>query len=171
MFYPVIIFCKEIPRVVIAVTIIPAPSTPSVRKGIEFRGCRLKTHATRQPVHAPVSGKGIATSGIKEKRPYLINHFAFCFSSFLALQFKNRCTAVGNLFIWGSIFSRAHGKVMTGIRLPRIPQKKASYHWNSNSKIAKGIDALSSVIGADDRTSICNISVSVNLSVVPSGRN
>jgi len=88
--YPVTSSLNEIPRVVIAVTIIPAPKTPIVRKGMEFLGCKLKTQAARHPVHAPVSGNGIATRGTKEKRPYLINHFAFCFSNLFALQCRKR---------------------------------------------------------------------------------
>jgi hypothetical protein len=53
-----------------SVTIVPAISTPARTAGNVYRQRMPKTKATAQAVHAPVTGRGIATKGTSPKAPY-----------------------------------------------------------------------------------------------------
>ena len=59
-------------------TIIPAIATPKAIKGKAFKKGMLNKKAIKAPVHAPVSGKGIATKVARARAPYF-SIFALCF--------------------------------------------------------------------------------------------
>lgn len=58
------------------VTMVPEINKPEAIVGMATRGGIWKAHAARIPVHAPVSGRGIATKIIKARDRYLENNFA-----------------------------------------------------------------------------------------------
>lgn len=53
-------------------TIIPAHKTPSIIEGKAYFGFMLNNKAMTEPVHAPVTGKGIATKIANPIAPYFI---------------------------------------------------------------------------------------------------
>lgn len=48
--------------------------TPRAIIGMDLRGGMSRAQAAKHPVQAPVKGRGVATKGTKNQRPYLENH-------------------------------------------------------------------------------------------------
>ena len=58
-----------IPVMVTNVTIIPAKATPIAISGMALLGGIPNVHAAKEPVHAPVIGKGTATNITRSTAP------------------------------------------------------------------------------------------------------
>ena len=77
------------------------------------------------PVHAPVKGKGIATNGMRPKRPYLDIRSLPLFFMDRTLHSKIMGIGWGNLSKTGPILCRNQGIKNTGIKLPITPNMAA----------------------------------------------
>jgi hypothetical protein len=76
------------------VTITPAPTTPNDTRGRAFLKGMPKRKAHKEPVQAPVKGRGMATKITKAKSL----HFSNVFSCFFLVLVKSQ---LKNLFIEG----------------------------------------------------------------------
>ena len=60
---------RDTPNSVIAVTIAPDITTPTIIIGMDLTGLMPNVQAAKHPDHAPVNGSGMATKGTKINLP------------------------------------------------------------------------------------------------------
>jgi hypothetical protein len=128
------------------VTIIPAVIIPIIIGVIAFFGGIPNNQAAMDPVQAPVIGKGIATNRNRAKFPYFLIFFEVFRLVLSKTQLRNLSNGGKYFFARLLIFFNPKIKKNTGIILPIIAKNK-TYIGFSPQEIARGIDALNSVIG------------------------
>jgi len=101
--------------------------------------------ATSEPVHAPVTGSGIATKSIKPNSSYFSTILLF-FSALLVRKLKNplKTGSFSSSFLTG-FRKRSTGK--TGIKLKKTAMKYIRKGFCFNTAIPMGIPPLSSKMG------------------------
>lgn len=127
------------------VTIIPAINTPRKIAVNDFLYSRPRIDAIKEPVHAPVPAKGIATNITSPKNSYFSTIFPF----FLRL-FSNRVYIFFTKFIFKlSFFIKFKNKRRgsTGTMFPGIEMATAFHQGKWNIWIAEGMAPRSSTIG------------------------
>ena len=147
------------PLMVSIVTIIPAISTP---RPISMMACVVgiwNIQAVRDPVHAPVMGKGIATSITRAIAPYLWKRkeCAFCNRSVCHLSRAPAGLRKPNNIL--EIRLREGSSIRTGTILPNMATGRAMYHGTSRAYTASGIASLNSPIGVIAARNVARISI------------
>ena len=125
----------------------PAIRTPtSIAAKAWWRGIP-NVKATAQPVQAPVTGKGIATKGIRASAPYL-RTLSLCRCVLAKSHLKKASKIAYFLRSHSDTRSRNRRTGKTGIIFPTIDSRKASTYPILNPKTASGMDARSSPKGS-----------------------